>query len=1316
MTYFDDDADVGVLTIGDEASKPLGIGTVIIRIKDDVGVDCAVELKETLYFPQSPVKILGVTVLAEQLKDEEGTWIKTCQKKSIFAWDKEKHIVSFSHPHSNLPMISVNQGFGSFTSFSAFCSRCIPINQPAALTTCRTCLPQDGCEDISMLDDTIDYDDELTSHFDSPSVYMVYKKGDRLRLIKDGMNEIVTVNAVTKDRDTGMAQYSVSLPDDRMMTVLGLFLSDLEDDDIMSIPFSETELREQIKHLPSETLDAILHPPSPSPLLTEFMAWHNRMGHLPFKDMFQLCRNGQAPRKFLKLENTKLICPSCTFANCKKKKWRTKKQHGSLRSESDLCPGDATSMDHVISAQPGLVPRLDGRHTRDRIVGACVFFDHVSNHSYTHLQTSIDNAQTLEAKKGYQRFASSHGVTLKRFHADNGIFAEKVFRDDLDANDQAITFCAVGVHHQNGLVERHIQTLSRGARASLLHAKRHWDEAVGTILWPYAWKDFEEKYNNFHLNEKGESPLNLFSESEVKADLKNYHPFGCPVFVLDARMQSGTIGVPKWEPRSRVGVYLGHSPCHAGSVALVLNPRTLRVSPQFHLVYDDEFSTVQFMRNGEIPPHWSELVRHSSTVSTTERFDQATNCANDYINGAVGKLASVAEEDSNVLNASRGDYSPEVSNSEEGSLNSEEEVPSDAVSEGVGAENALLFPTVPDLNDLTRRQSGRTRRMTARARDSSLGTAQRMFSLFTAGFVLVASLTTSMTEKPVSLVQKVAYYTEQANTLFDGTLNKVHNMAFTAVGDSNDVYTFREVLKQEDLPDFISAMVKEVEDHESRDHWTLIPRSELPPGEKTILAIWSFKRKRFPDGRIMKHKAPLCAHGGMQTWGVNYWETYSPVVNWLSVRILMALSVIHDLETKSIDFVLAFPQAEIDVPVYMELPVGFEAEGSERHVLRLNKNLYGLKQASHNFFNMLKAGLEARGYEKQSATDSCVFLGKESVVLLYVDDCIIFQRKGSDAADTLIRLLQEEKQKFTFTNDGDLERYLGVDGDRRENGYIALTQKHLIQRTLSLLNIDDKVNSRSTPAIKPVLFKDDDGPPRKTSWNYRQLIGMLTYLQATTRPDIAMAVHQAARFSINPRLSHQRAVIRIGKYLKGSEDKGLIFKPDPSKGLECFVDADFAGGWNKSDSSDASSVMSRTGYVLMYCGCPITWCSKLQTEIALSTTEAEYIALSQAMREVIPVMELLKELNEIFETFIPTPKIHCKTWEDNNGCLSLATNHKFTPRTKHIAIKYHHFRHHVKNGSISIHPINTTEQTADIFTKPLDEKLFIYLRKKLSGW
>ena len=1353
LRYFGDNEDVGVLTIDESSSRPLGIGQVIVTIREDNGTMTDMVLHDCLYFPASPVKIISVTALAKTLNDTDGTWIKTCWQMSTFTWNCEKHLVSFAHPSSQLPVLQVNTGISRFESFYTLFDDAGATYQPLPLMTCQTCLPTDKYDDVCFATDQIQSGQEdpryrFTSRDTLESslpIETLPKVGDKVRLHRNGINQSVDVLAVEEDIDTTVHYFTVALNDGHCIKVTKEFLSPLDDDDIAVIPISRAQVEEHIDRLDPDSMEALLNPPPNSELIKEFMAWHYRSGHLPIKKMFSICKRGYFPSRFLELEGINLVCPSCIFGKCKRRPWRNKGKPGSLRSEADNFPGAKVSVDHVISAQPGLVPRMDGRHTRDRISGGCVFIDNDSRYSYTHLQSSIDGDQTLEAKQGFEYHSHTHGVTIKSYHADNGIFAEKLFRDQVQADEQSISYCAVGTHHQNGIVERHIGTLTHGARTNLLHAQRRWPEAIGSILWPFAWKDFERRYNHFHLDEEGLSPINRFTSTTVRSDIRTFHPFGCPVFVLAAGLQSAGSSIPKWDPRARVGIYLGHSPCHAGSVALVLNPTTLRVSPQYHIVFDDEFTTVPFMRNGEIPPHWTDLVKCSVELTTDADFDLATSWANSYITSNPISIAEEGTSGSSILLNGHASE-PQVNNdstvseeatiaqpsvSEEGSSNegssnvteSEEAPINSTVLESPDEDivtDPLLFPVMPDLNELTCRRSKRTPKPSATARASSNNTVKRIFGLFVAcTAVFTSSLITTVTAitTPVDSIHRAVLHSQRINTHFDGTLNVVHHAVLNVIAGDNDTYTLRDMLKQEDKSSFVTAMIKEVLDHESRNHWTVMPRSVIPSGTKTILAVWSFKRKRYPDGRILKHKARLCAHGGMQTWGVNYWETYAPVVNWMSIRTLMALSIIHDLETRSIDFVLAFPQAPLDVDIYMEPPYGFDIDGKKDFILKLNKNLYGLKNASHNFWNLLREGLEARGYKQQSESDPCVFLGKESIILTYVDDIIVINKRGSTAADDLIKALREGHENFDFTDDGNLEKYLGVDVKRHKDGRIELTQKHLIQRLLEVIGMDPKtVNSRTTPAIKPLLYKDLDGLIRKYSWNYRQAVGMLNYLTSTTRPDLAMAVHQTARFCIDPKLSHERAIQRIGKYLIGTFDKGIIFKPDITKGIECFVDADFAGGWNQADAIDAGSVLSRTGYVIMYAGCPLTWCSKLQSEIALSTTEAEYIALSQSLREVIPLIQLLKEINEIFPIHMPTPEIHCKVWEDNNGALSLAQKGKFSPRTKHIAIKYHHFREHVNKGIISIHAIDTKQQIADIFTKPLDESLFMHLRMKLNGW
>ena len=259
-------------------------------------------------------------------------------------------------------------------------------------------------------------------------------------------------------------------------------------------------------------------------------------------------------------------------------------------------------------------------------------------------------------------------------------------------------------------------------------------------------------------------------------------------------------------------------------------------------------------------------------------------------------------------------------------------------------------------------------------------------------------------------------------------------------------------------------------------------------------------------------------------------------------------------------------------------------------------------------------------------------------------------------------------KKFEFTDEGDMSKYLVVDIIKHKDGSIEFTQPHLIDRFVNLIGQDKNINIKLTPVIKPLLCKDLEGLQRKHSWNYRQAIGILTYLQDTTRPNVTIATHQIARFPIDLKLSHERAVHRIGRYLKGTSSKGLIFRSKKIKGLEFYVDADFAGELDKADASNPEAVMSRTGYVINDANFPVLRCSKLQSEIVLSTTEAEYIALSQSMREVIPFMHLLQEANKIFSLNLEEPKFHCKVFEDNNSCIVIATSNKFSPRTKHIAI------------------------------------------------
>jgi hypothetical protein len=185
------------------------------------------------------------------------------------------------------------------------------------------------------------------------------------------------------------------------------------------------------------------------------------------------------------------------------------------------------------------------------------------------------------------------------------------------------------------------------------------------------------------------------------------------------------------------------------------------------------------------------------------------------------------------------------------------------------------------------------------------------------------------------------------------------------------------MLREEDHKQFFEAIEVKLADHEQHNHRILMERKDLPIGMKTIMAIWSFKQKWFPDGTLNKHKAQLCAYVGQQTWGQEYWETYATIVTWVSVCLLLIVAKIYGLQSKSINFVLFFPQADLDVPVYMELPAGVDPidvldQNSCCYVLKLNKSLYGLKQAGYNWFEKLQEGLIVWDFI-QSQVAKCIF-------------------------------------------------------------------------------------------------------------------------------------------------------------------------------------------------------------------------------------------------------------------------------------------------------------------------------------------------------
>ncbi|KAL7565945.1 hypothetical protein ACA910_008403 [Epithemia clementina (nom. ined.)] len=1023
----------------------------------------------------------------------------------------------------------------------------------------------------------------------------------------------------------------------------------------------------------------------------ELLRWHYRLGHMSFERLRHMVKLGLLPKRLL--QSNLPLCSACQYGKMHRKPWKTKGRSEGTGVRIATRPRQIVSVDQLESTTAGFIAQLKGGITKQRYKYATIFVDHHSRVSFVFLQRTLTSADTVAAKKAWERWAAERDVRILHYHADNGRFADNGFIQHCADHNQSISYCGVNAHFQNGIAEKRIRDLQEATRTALVYALHKWPRMISIHLWPYAMRTANEVHNSTPTIKGQQSPLEIFGQVEILPKLRHFHPFGCPIYVLDNALQAHK-GVDKWKARARLGFYLGPSPNHSRSVHLVLNPRTAHVSPQFHVRHDDFFETVTGKTTDfDSPkPQWKYLSGLCVLKqSTQERLKEGVAIVRPVRADTITGVPNV------ITHQSVGETDPQVT-----------QLPQDQIGPGTTvpgvAESEATTQEAPPTDGVRQTSSGRKIRNTQRYEEGML---QRQQGLV-AWEVLMDQ--DESEKEPTSQQQ------------FDLQLAMDEPISFAASADPDTMY-YHEAMQEPDRELFREAMQKEIFDHESNGHWEIIPKALVPLGTRIIDMIWSMKRKRRIDTReVYKRKARLNVNGGQQEYGLNYWETYAPVVNWQTLRLFFTLSILKGWSNRQMDFVLAYPHAPAEVPLYMNFPQGYRfplGVSNETHKLKLKQNIYGQKQAGRIWNKYLEAGLDEIGFSP-SKIDPCLYFRGRVILLVYIDDCILFSPNQGDL-DTVIKEMKEGgSRKFRVEDLGEVNDFLGVKVRRLPKGVIELTQPHLIDTILKDLHFQDNTSERSTPALSTVLLhKDAHGKPWQQDFHYRRVVGKLNFLEKSTRPDIAYAVHQCARFCDNPKKSHADAVRRIGKYLKSTRDKGLIFKPEKEKSFECWVDADFCSGYRPGENNalDPMSSKSRSGWVLTYASCPITWSSKMQSLTALSSTESEYIALSSALRDMIPLMELAKEIHaKGIDMQGPVPAVHCSVWEDNSGALEMAKVHKVRPRTKHLNNQYHHFRGYVDRREIELFAKATDEQIADMLTKPLPEGLLCKHRRSLMGW
>ena len=531
--------------------------------------------------------------------------------------------------------------------------------------------------------------------------------------------------------------------------------------------------------------------------------------------------------------------------------------------------------------------------------------------------------------------------------------------------------------------------------------------------------------------------------------------------------------------------------------------------------------------------------------------------------------------------------------------------------------------------------------------------------------------------------------------------------AFKASNSDPDTLSYDEAMADVDRELWIEAAKKEIKSLEDHGTWTEVDISEAT--SKILPSQWVFRRKRTPDGNIKSRKGRTVARGDLEQ-GV--FQTFAPVVAWSTVRLFLILSLILDWYTCSIDFSIAFVQVSLAKSVWLHIPRGFQSGRKGKTILRLNKSIYGLSVAPKLWYEHLFKALKEDGFTV-SKLDPCLLFKKDMMLVVYVDDVGISAKRKEDV-DAMVQRLK--KKGFELTREGSFSEFLGIKFEKLADGSINMTQKGLINKIIETAGMTN-CNPNWTPASTTPLGIDPDGEPMDETWNYRSIIGMLLYLTTNTRPDLAFAVSQAARFSHDPKKSHATVIKTIIRYLNRTSDKGMIVRPTGVLGLENYVDASFAGNYGVEPAENPVTVKSRTGIIIFLAGCPLIWKSQVQSSIALSTFHSEYAGLSHSMRILIPLRALLIETITMLD--LPAAiasTIHCRVHEDNASALLLANSQHLNNRNKYLAVKLHHFWSFVVPGVIEVVKCDTKLMLADPFTKPLVREVFERLRVLIMGW
>lgn len=503
---------------------------------------------------------------------------------------------------------------------------------------------------------------------------------------------------------------------------------------------------------------------------------------------------------------------------------------------------------------------------------------------------------------------------------------------------------------------------------------------------------------------------------------------------------------------------------------------------------------------------------------------------------------------------------------------------------------------------------------------------------------------------------------------------------------------YTEAISCKESSKWIQAMNDEIAGIEQNKTWEL---ADLPHGARAVGSRWVYKVKKDQDGNVTSLKARLVAQGFSQRFGIDYNEVFAPVARTTTLRLLLSISGDRDYKVSHYDIKTAFLNGTLEEEIYLRPPPGFEQRNK---VYKLKKSLYGLKQAANVWNKTLHNVLVKNGCE-QDSTDKCLYKkssgGKVCYLLVHVDDMLV-ATNDETFREALMKSIGKE---FELKDLGQVKHYLGIEVERTNHGEFLMSQTAFIDKIVKEAGLEEAKTMKNP--IDLGYFKLN-GTPLESNEEYRTLIGMLLYLSTNTRPDIAASVSILSQKVSQPRDVDLTQVKRLIRYIKGTRGRKLRLNvKGKSKILQVYSDANWA--------EDTSDRKSNTGFICKFNGGIISWCCRKQNVVALSSTEAEYVALTETCKEVVWLQEVSKCF-DIDENVFGRVKV----FTDNQSCMAIVKNENFSNRTKHIDTRYHYIRSLVAEGRIYLEYVPTEMNVADLLTKPLGPGRIETLRK-LAG-